>query len=129
MRAMVTNANKVFIVDDSPSMRVRLAEILADIDGVSIVGEAGTPLDAVAGIARAQPDCVLLDYQLQGGTGLDVLNSVHPQSPDIVFIVLTNHTIGPYRQACLAAGARYFFDKSSEFDRIREVLSTMPAAH
>jgi DNA-binding NarL/FixJ family response regulator len=126
---MDTQANKVFIVDDSPSMRVRLAEILEDIGGIAIVGEAGTPDDAVAGIARAQPTCVLLDYQLEGGTGLDVLRSVHPQSPEIVFIVLTNHTIGPYRQACMAAGASYFFDKSSEFDRIREVLSTMPAAH
>jgi two-component system response regulator DevR len=127
---MVTNANKVFIVDDSPSMRVRLAEILEDIEGVSIVGEAGTPTEAVAGIARANPDCVLLDYQLEGGTGLDVLKSVHPASPGIVFIVLTNHATGPYRQACLAAGASYFFDKSSEFGRIREVLSgAEPAAH
>lgn len=126
---MGTHASKVFIVDDSPSMRIRLAEILDDIDGVSIVGEAGTPLDAVAGIARSHPDCVLLDYQLEGGTGLDVLRSVHPQAPDIVFIVLTNHATGPYRQACLAAGASYFFDKSSEFDRIREVLSSKPAAH
>jgi two-component system, OmpR family, response regulator len=59
-----------------------------------------------------------------------VLKSVHPQAPEIVFIVLTNHATGPYRQACLAAGARFFFDKSSEFGRIREVLSGFaPAVH
>jgi DNA-binding NarL/FixJ family response regulator len=125
---MVTNSSKVFIVDDSPAMRVRLAEILEDIEGVSIVGEAGTPDEAVAGIAQAHPDCVLLDYQLEGGTGLDVLRSVHPQLPDVVFIMLTNHATGAYRQACLAAGAKYFLDKSSEFGRIREVLSGLESA-
>ena len=104
-------------------MRVRLAELLDEIGGVSVVGEAGTPSDAIEGIVRAHPECVLLDYQLDGGTGLDVLRAVHPRAPDIIFIVLTNHASDPYRRACLEAGARYFFDKSSEFGRIKDVIS------
>jgi len=43
--------------------------------------------------------------------------------PGIVFVVLTNHASPQYRQACLAAGASYFFDKSTEFARIREAIN------
>ncbi|MBK9116904.1 MAG: response regulator transcription factor [Betaproteobacteria bacterium] len=118
---------KVFIVDDSPSMRVRLSELLGEIDGVDVVGEAGTPGDAIAGILRVHPQYVLLDYQLEGGTGLDVLRAVHPQDPGVVFIVLTNHATPQYRNACLEAGAQHFLDKSSEFGRIKEVIAGLEA--
>jgi DNA-binding NarL/FixJ family response regulator len=108
-------------------MRVRLSELLGEIDGVDVVGEAGTPADAIAGILRVHPQYVLLDYQLEGGTGLDVLRAVHPQDPGVVFIVLTNHATPQYRDACLEAGARHFLDKSSEFGRIKEFIAG-PAA-
>ena len=117
----------IFIVDDLPWMRERLRELLGDIDGVDIVGDAGTPQDAIAGILRTHPDCVLLDYQLVGGTGVDVLRAVHPQSPDIAFIVLTNHATTQHRRACVDAGARFFFDKSTEFGRIRTAIAEIDA--
>ena len=95
---------------------------------MSVVGEAGTPSDAIAGILRSHPQYVLLDYQLEGGTGLDVLRAVHPQDPGVVFIVLTNHATPQYRHACHEAGARHFLDKSSEFGRIKEVISGLETA-
>jgi len=55
----------IFIVDDLPTMRDRLRELVAEIEGVEIVGDAGTPGDAIEGILRTHPDCVLLDYQLE----------------------------------------------------------------
>jgi DNA-binding NarL/FixJ family response regulator len=118
----------IFIVDDLPSMRDRLRELVGDIDGVEVVGDAGTPADAIEGILRTHPDCVLLDYQLLGGTGVDVLRAVHPQSPEIAFIVLTNHATTQHRRACLDAGARYFLDKSTEFSRIRTAIAELDAA-
>lgn len=123
MRRMESHPRTVFIVDDLPSMRERLQELVGDIEGVQIVGDAGTPAEAIDGILRTRPDCVLLDYQLVDGTGVDVLRAVHPQSPDIAFIVLTNHATPQHRRACLDAGARYFFDKSTEFARIRGAIA------
>ena len=114
---------EVFVVDDLPSMRERLRELLDDIDGVEVVGDAGNLDDATAGILRTHPDCVLLDYQIEGGTGVDVLRAVCPQSPDIAFIVLTNHATDQHRRACLDAGARFFLDKSSEFGSIRTAIA------
>jgi DNA-binding NarL/FixJ family response regulator len=113
----------VFVVDDMPSMRERLRELLGDIAGVKVVGDAGSLDDATAGILRTRPDCVLLDYQIDGGTGVDVLRAIHPQSPDIEFIVLTNHATDQHRRACLEAGASFFLDKSSEFGFIRTAIA------
>lgn len=125
---METHYRTVFIVDDLPAMRERLSELMGAIAGVQIVGEAGTPAEAIDGILRTNPDCVLLDYQLIDGTGVDVLRAVHPQSPDIAFIVLTNHATPQHRRACLDAGARYFFDKSTEFGNIRSAIAEIEPA-
>ena len=124
---MNTPRTGIFIVDDFPTMRERLRELVGDIDGVEVVGDAGTPDDAITGILRTHPDCVLLDYQLEGGTGVDVLRAVHPQSPEIASIVLTNPATPPHRRACLDAGARYFFDNSTEFGRIRSAIAELDA--
>ena len=113
----------VFVVDDLPSMRERLRELLDDIAGVKIVGDAGSLAEATAGILRTHPDCVLLDYQIEGGTGLQLLRAVRPQSPDTEFIVLTNHATDQHRRACLDAGARFFLDKSSEFGCIGAAIT------
>ena len=82
---------RVFIVEDSPSIRSRLVELVGEVDGMCVVGEAETPAEAIAGISETQPDCVVLDFQLIGGTAVDVLRAVHPASPEIAFVVLTNH--------------------------------------
>ncbi len=112
----------VYIVDDLPSMRERLREIVTGIDGVEVVGDAGTPATAIEGILALRPACVLLDYRLEDGTGLDVLRAVAARAPETTFVVLTNHPDPQYRRACLAAGAHHFLDKSSEFDCICEVI-------
>ena len=114
---------KVFIVEDSPSIRSRLVELLGAIDNVSVVGEAVTPDEAIAGIRRTQPHCVVLDFQLIGGTGVDVLRAVHPGSPEIFFVVLTNHPNAQYRRVCMEAGADWFLDKSTEFGKLKGVVT------
>jgi DNA-binding NarL/FixJ family response regulator len=117
----------VFIVDDVPAMRERLRELVTEIPDVDVVGDAGTAAEAIAGILAKHPACVLLDYQLIGGTGVDVLRAVHGQAAGTVFVVLTNHPDDQYRHACMAAGADHFFDKSTEFDRIADILRTLEA--
>ncbi|HET9651037.1 MAG TPA: response regulator [Usitatibacter sp.] len=114
---------QVFIVDDSTSIRLRLNEMLRRMGDVAVVGEADSAMAAVDGILRTHPDSVLLDLNLMGKSGMDVLRTVHPQAPDIVFVVLTNHSEPQYRRACARAGARYFLDKSTEFERVREVIA------
>jgi DNA-binding NarL/FixJ family response regulator len=114
----------VFIVEDSASIRTRLVEMLEDVEGIRIVGEAESPAAATAAIIETVPDVVILDFQLIGGTGVEVMRAVRPVLPEVAFLVLTNHPNPQYRRICMEAGARWFFDKSTEFGRIKDVIST-----
>jgi DNA-binding NarL/FixJ family response regulator len=122
-----TQNTRVYIVEDSAGIRARLADMLSGMERVSVVGEAGSAREAVAGILRVRPDSVLLDLNLMGRTGIDVMRSVHPAAPEIVFVVLTNHSEPQYRRAATDAGAAYFLDKSRDFDRVREVIAEIAA--
>jgi DNA-binding NarL/FixJ family response regulator len=122
--AMEMRRNRtVFLVEDSAPIRSRLVELLGEIDGVSVVGEAGTPEEAVAGILRTQPHCVVLDLQLLDGSGVDVLRAVRAESPEITFVVLTNHPTPQYRRVCMEAGAAFFLDKSTEFGKLKHAVT------
>ena len=60
---------------------------------------------------------------------MQVLRALHPQAPEIVFVVLTNHAEPQYRRACERAGAAYFLDKSTEFDRVPGVIAEIANRH
>jgi len=128
--ATVENARiKVFIAEDFLPVRRRLTELLTERDGVDVVGEAESVAEAIDGILANRPDWVILDYQLRGGTGVDVLRRVHPKAPSIRFIVLTNHPTAQYRRACIESGAGWFFDKSTEFGKVRDLIVGSLAAN
>ena len=115
----------VFIVEDSAPIRERLVGLLREVEGVTVVGEADTGKAAVEGILRTKPDSVVLDIQLSGGSGIEVLRKIHPLAPEVVFIVLTNHANPQYRRIYTEAGASHFFDKSSEIAKVMEVIGRL----
>jgi DNA-binding NarL/FixJ family response regulator len=99
-------------------IRERLAAMLRTLEGIEIVGEADAPEAALLGIKASRPDVIILDLQLTGGSGLSVLRQLHCVAPDVVPIVLTNDALPQFRKECLAAGAKYFFDKTTEFGKV-----------
>jgi len=117
----------VYLVEDSPSIRTRLREMLTRTGHIEVVGEADNPQAAIAGILASRPDTVILDLHLIGGSGVQVLRTVHPEAPAIKFIVLTNHPNDQYHRICMEAGASHFLDKSNEFMKISELVSGRPA--
>ena len=117
------NRRGVYLVEDSESIRARLVDLLQSVDGLEIVGESGTAADAIAGIERTCPEAVVLDIQLTGSSGLEVLRAVHARAPEVVFIVLTNYPNPQYRRICLQSGASHFLDKTTEFSKVAGILS------
>lgn len=114
---------QVFLVEDSPAIRERLEALLADIPGTTVVGRAAGAADAIRDILATRPDLVLLDVQLAEGSGFDVLRELHARAPELKVVMLTNYSSDPYRQIAERFGARAFFDKTREFDRVREVFA------
>jgi two-component system, OmpR family, response regulator len=120
---------RVVIVEDSTIIRARLAEAVAEIPNVEIVGHAETEADAVSLLGRDGWDAAVLDLQLKQGTGLGVLKTVGQGTrPDRTkIIVFTNYAFPQYRERSMLLGADYFFDKAREFHRISEVLAELAA--
>ncbi|MCP4425499.1 MAG: response regulator [Chloroflexi bacterium] len=119
------NQVKVFIADDSHIIRERLVNMLDEIEGVIIVGQAETVPDAIQGILRLQPDVALLDIRMPGGSGIDVLQAIKKERVVPTVIILTQYPYLAYRQRCLEAGASYFFDKTNEFEKVPELLEQL----
>ena len=117
---------KVFLADDSAMIRERVAAMLAARD-MDIVGEAETPERSIEGILASHPDVVVLDVQLEGGTGLQVLRAVRAADPAIAFVVFSNNAGPAYRKRYLGEGAQRFLDKTTEFDQL--VAAVEHASH
>jgi DNA-binding NarL/FixJ family response regulator len=113
---------KVFLVEDSELLRDRLRAMVSAIPGAEVVGHAEGADEAVRQIIATRPDAVVLDIHLKQGNGFDVMRGVNGTLPGIAFYVLTNYPAAGYRASAERHGARGFFDKSSEFERLREAL-------
>jgi DNA-binding NarL/FixJ family response regulator len=116
---------RVFIADDSTVVIERLADLLRDVPGVELIGQAADVPEAVRGIRQLSPDAVILDLKMPGGTGLDVLRAIRPDQPGLHIVICTNFPYPQYREECFNAGANFFLDKSTEFDKIPAILSEL----
>jgi len=113
---------KVFIADDSLIVRERLVTMLDELAGIEVVGQAENVTEAINAIRRLQPDVVILDIRMPGGSGIDVLQNIKQDEAAPIVIILTNYPYSGYRQKCLQAGADFFLDKSTEFDQILKLF-------
>jgi len=130
MGARMTGELTIYIVDDSQLVRERLIESFADIPNARVVGEAASLDEALVGVSTAKPRVLIVDVQLRKGSGLLLLKQMraaHAFRPERVIIV-TNYPTEAYRKAGEECGADHFFDKASEFDRVREVLIQLNSA-
>lgn len=119
---------EIFLVEDSPLLRTRLAEMLGAIPGATVVGEAERADIAIRDILEMRPDVVMLDLSLAGGTsGFEVLRAVCRQAPEIDVYMVSNFVAEPYRELAERLGARDFFDKSRDLERVRQIIAERAA--
>lgn len=110
----------VIVVDAAVAVRNRLVARLREA-GLVVVGEAASGDAALALALATLPAAIVLDVDLPGSRGLELVVLLKAAVPGVVLLVLTNAL--PYRRAVLAAGADFFLDKSSEFDAVATMLA------
>ena len=114
---------KVYVVEDSALIRERLIAMLREIEGMEVVGESEEPTAALIGIHATHPDIIVLDLQLGNSSGFIVLRQLNDSAPTV--IVLTNYATPSFRKQCFALGAKYFFDKTTEFGKVFETIKSL----
>jgi two-component system OmpR family response regulator len=115
----------VFVADDSEIVRDRITAMLSEVPAVTIVGYADNPVAATELIMKLNPEVIILDIFLAGGSGIHVLKTIRGKKVTAKVIMLTNYAQEVYRKKCFEEGADFFFDKSIEFIRVVDVISKL----
>jgi YesN/AraC family two-component response regulator len=116
---------KVLIADDSPPVCERLSALISELGGIHLVGQARDGPEALSAIQHLRPDVAILDVRMPGCSGVQILEALKRAGHAPVVIMLTAFPYPQYRKRCLEAGAEYFFDKTTEFCRVSEVLERL----
>lgn len=119
---------KLLIVDDSVKFQQRLSAVISELTGIRDIEYAVDVPGAIEAVKEKKPDVVVLDFQIPGGSGIDVLKAVQLENPRPIIIVFTNYPYPKFRKSCLAAGADYFFDKSFAHNELICVLNKLKQA-
>jgi DNA-binding NarL/FixJ family response regulator len=104
---------RVVVADDQAAIRTGLTMILDSAPDISVVGEAGDGLAAVAMARQTAPDLVLMDIRMPGIDGIEATRRI-VDTPDRAceVLVLTTFDLDEYVDSALAAGAAGFLLKS-----------------
>ncbi|TMI72585.1 MAG: response regulator [Bacteroidetes bacterium] len=121
----------ILIVDDNIHFVRRMIGILEEVKDISFIHTAHFYEEAF-GLLEKKPDLVLLDINLAGKNGINLLKKIKGSKKACEVIMLTNHVSDYYREECMRLGAMQFLDKTNEFelvpDVIRDFASGLPVA-
>jgi DNA-binding NarL/FixJ family response regulator len=112
---------KVVLVDDHAMFRAGVRAELGE--RVEVVGEAGTPAEAIATIRATTPDVVLLDVHMPEGGGLAVLEAIGPSMPDTAVLALSVSDAAEDVIALIRAGARGYVTKTISADDLADAIN------
>lgn len=120
---------KLLILDDSELIRARLMDLLKEIPGLPAIEETGTLAQTLDCVERCQPAMAILDLHLPDGDSLQILPTLKRIAPDMQIAMLTNDATEFNRTKCLQAGANWFFDKSTEYELVLELIQKEMVLH
>jgi DNA-binding NarL/FixJ family response regulator len=112
----------VFLVDDVPDMRMLLRVALEADPELRVVGEAGDGAEALEGIARTQPDVVVLDLSLPGIDGLEVLSRISAVAPNADVVVFSGYTAERMEETALGRGASRYVEKGTRIEQLVAIV-------
>lgn len=113
---------KILVVDDATSLRQRLMTALKRGAQHAEVIQAGSGEEAMELLEGFNPDLITLDLMMPGMSGIETLEAIRRSDPKVKIVVFTNYPYPTFRRRCMELGATQFFGKSTEIDRILDVL-------
>lgn len=113
---------RLLLVDDHEVVRLGMRALLERHPTFTVVGEASTQEEAVTMAVEHQPDIVLMDIRLAGGSGIEACQQVREQLPETKVIMLTSFAEDELLFAAIRAGATgYLLKQIAAGDLIRAI--------
>jgi two-component system LytT family response regulator len=109
---------RALIVDDEPYARERLRELCSLEPDVAVVGEASHGVEALEQVEAARPNLLLLDVQMRGTNGFDVLDRLPGDKPLVVFVSAYDQ----YALAAFGVEAVDYLLKPFDRERFRQAI-------
>jgi DNA-binding NarL/FixJ family response regulator len=117
--------SRILVVDDHPLVREGLAARLASQPDLEICGEAASVDAALAQVKKTEPDLVIVDIQLAGSHGLDLIQQIHRRHGSVKMLVVSALDESLYAERALRAGAHGYIHKRELQDDIITALRTV----
>ena len=112
----------VFLVDDHEIVRRGVRELLESTDDISVIGEAGTVVDALFLIPQNLPDILVLDVRLPDGSGIEVCREIRSEHPEVRCLMLTAFEEDDALLNAVLAGADGFVLKKIQGNELVEAV-------
>lgn len=122
MRSSQSTTIRIVLADDHTLLRRTLANFLETHDDIIVLAEAGDGNEAISVTIANQPDVLLLDLNMPGKNGLDVLPEIRQQTPQVKVLVLTGRDDDQYIMRALRAGAHGYVLKSTDENKLLESI-------
>jgi DNA-binding NarL/FixJ family response regulator len=118
---------RILLADNQPKVRFGLRVLLERQPGLKVAGEATSAEELLAQTETTCPDLLLLDWELPGLAGGDLLSALRAVCPDLFVIVLSGRT--EVRRAVLDAGADAFVFKCDPPERLLAAVGDCSARY
>ena len=107
-----TDHIRVFLVDDHPAIREAIADTIDQTIDMDICGETSSADEAFHMVEEEKPDVAIVDISLDDGHGLDLVQNIRAQYPDVKMIVFSMYDENVYAERAIRAGASGYLMKS-----------------
>ena len=118
---------RIFVVDDHPVVRAGLVTILGTQPDFVVVGEAEDADTAINRLLTLRPDVLLLDLEMPGGDGVDVLNRARESGSDARALVFTAFDADDRILAAVRAGAQGYLLKGAPREELFRAIRVVHA--
>lgn len=116
---------KVLVVDDHDLVRMGIVRMLADMDGIKVVGEAASGEDALRLARDLTPHVVLMDVKMPGIGGLEATRKLLRLDPDMRIVAVTVCDEEPFPSRLLKAGAAGYLTKGAALEEMVRAIRTV----
>jgi DNA-binding NarL/FixJ family response regulator len=121
---------RVLIVDDHALLRAGVREMLSGEDDLQVVGEAGSAEEALEQLNSGQEvDVVVLDITLPGQSGIELLQQLRRDRPELAILVLSMHPERSFAVRLMRAGANGYVPKMIVPEELVKAVRAVGSGH
>lgn len=113
---------RVMVIDDHPAIIAAVSETVGSQTDMVLCGVAGTAREAFDVVRREQPDVAVIDISLTDAHGLDLVQNLRAQYPDLEVVVFSMFDEDVYAERAIRAGARGYIMKSEPTQSVAEAI-------